>query len=283
MRIGFMAGHDRERIEFMRKHGFGSVELMPSDEMLPPSEGWKDAAAACKQDFEDAGIRISCLGGFYSNHMDPAKEAMMKQRTRGCIDLAEFLGVATVAGFSGRLVAKELEESLPLFREIWGEHAYYAADRGIKIAFEHCPLGRFFLTVGGANMMCTPDIWEKAFNEVPRDNIGLEWDPSHLVCMMIDPLDNLRRFGSRVFHVHAKDAHVNWDIVRRDGLCAPSAVEHCFPGLGDSNWGLIIKELRRQGYDGDLNIEGHHDSVFRDQTEDLGLVIALRHMQQFCE
>lgn len=283
MRIGFIAAHDAERIEFMKENGFGSVELRPSPEMLPPAKGWKKAAAACKEDFEAAGIRISCIAGFYVNHMDPAKRRESRTLTRAVINLAEYLEVRVVAGFAGRLVNEPLEESLPLYKKIWGEHAAFAGDRGIKIAFENCPMGRFNTPAHGTNMMCTPQMWERAFNEVRAKNLGLEWDPSHLIGLFIDPVANLRRFGSRVYHVHAKDEHVNWDIVKSQGIWAAGAVEHCFPGLGDTDWGLAIKELRRQGYRGDLNIEGHHDGVFRGKLEDLGLLIAKRHLEQFCE
>jgi sugar phosphate isomerase/epimerase len=64
--------------------------------------------------------------------------------------------------------------------------------------------------------------------------------------------------------VHAKGARVYWDTVRQYGIWYPGAIEHCHPGFGDEDWGQIIKELRRAGYHGDLNIEGWHDSVFRD-------------------
>jgi hypothetical protein len=44
--------------------------------------------------------------------------------------------------------------------------------------------------------------------------------------------------------------------------------------------------MRRQGYEGDLNIEGWHDDVFRDhkdgrRMEDEGLIIGLRCLEQF--
>ncbi|MDP8217356.1 MAG: hypothetical protein P9M03_01385, partial [Candidatus Theseobacter exili] len=61
--------------------------------------------------------------------------------------------------------------------------------------------------------------------------------------------------------------------------------EHCFPGLGDTAWNLCIKELIRQGYSGDLNIEGWHDLVYRNteerKKEDDGLIISFRHLEQF--
>ena len=144
-------------------------------------------------------------------------------------------------------------------------------------------------------------MYAKCFDSVDSLALGLEWDPSHLVPLLVDPVVNIREFGERIYHVHAKGARINPDIVSRFGTWYRGAVEHCFPGFGDEDWGLIIKELRRAGYHGDLNIEGWHDAVFRDKRgrvpedipdpargpkapdlEDAGLLIAKRHLEQFC-
>ena len=292
MRVGFMATHDPERIAFARSNGFGCVELIvkPEAGYLPGRDGWKDRAARVKADFDAAELRISCLAGFYVNHMDadPAVAARYTEHTRRVIVLADFLGVGVVAGFSGRVMGEDLDASVPRFKEIWSEHARFAADRGIKIAFEHCPMGKFHTPFGGINCICTPAMWDRCVDAVASDALGLEWDASHLVFMQIDPVANLKQFGRKVFHVHAKDARVNRDVVARYGLYHDGAVEHCFPGLGDSDWGLIVKELHRAGYQGDLNIEGWHDAVFRDHDngsslEDLGLLIAKRHLEAFVD
>jgi sugar phosphate isomerase/epimerase len=131
-------------------------------------------------------------------------------------------------------------------------------------------------------------MWNRCFEAVPSDALGLEWDPSHLICHFIDPIPNIREFGHKIFHVHAKDAKVYQDILERFGIFHGGAIEHCFPGLGDCDWGLIVKELRRAGYHGDLNIEGWHDSVFRNhengsQLEDHGLLIAQRYLSQYVD
>jgi len=205
---------------------------------------------------------------------------------RNCIVLAEQMGVPVVAGFAGRVVHEPLEASIEPFKKIWSEHARFAEDHGVKIAFEHCPMGHFHSPFGGNNCICTPAMWERCFEAVPSEALGLEWDPSHLICQFIDPVQNLRLWGRKVYHVHAKDAKVYRDVVDRYGIYHPGAIEHCFPGLGDSDWAAIIKELHRAGYASDLNIEGWHDAVYRDfpdgpKLEDGGLLIALRHLSQF--
>lgn len=287
MRIGFMMEFNKERIEFAKKVGFKSCELRvnPSVEFFPGNPDWESKAKEVAEYYKVNDIRISCLAGFYVNHMESQKEEEYKNLVRNVILLAEKMGVKVVAGFSGRIAGRPLRESIPKFKEIWTEHAKFAEDHGVKIAFEHCPMGEFHTPSNGINMMCTPEMWEIAFNEVNSEAIGLEWDPSHLICMFIDPVITIRKFGKRIYHVHAKDAHVNWDIVSKYGIWYPGAIEHCFPGLGDTDWRLCIKELHRVGYNNDLNIEGWHDAVYRDtaerKMEDEGLIIAFKYLSQF--
>lgn len=287
MRIGFMMKADKERIEFAKKVGFKSCELRvsPEDDFFPGKQDWEEKAEEVVSLYRENDIRISCLAGFYVNHMDPEKEEEYKKLVRDVIILGEKMGVKVVAGFSGRIVGKQLEESLPKFIEIWSEHAKFAEDHGVKIAFENCPMGHFHTPCNGINTMCTPEMWEKGFDGVKSDAIGLEWDPSHLICQFIDPVATVRKFGKRIYHVHAKDAHVNKDILSAYGIWYHGAIEHCFAGFGDTDWNLCIKEMIRQGYEGDLNIEGWHDAVYNDRgevkKEDEGLILSFKYLSQF--
>jgi len=153
----------------------------------------------------------------------------------------------------------------------------------------------------GYNMLAQPAMWERLFNATSCENLGLEWDPSHLVCQFIDPINNLHKFGARIFHVHAKDAYINVELLKTYGICHPGVAEHRFPGLGQSNWAEIVHALLRAGYDSDLNVEGWHDPVFHDRSkplpytapksvcasrrdlEDAGLVIARKTLELYTE
>jgi len=301
MRVGFMHRYGNLRIEFAREVGFKSAELIvPIDaDCLPGRAGWKKPAQAVKEAFAEAGIRISCVGGPYVNHMDREQAAKFRKYTRSVILLAEYLGVSTVAGFAGKLVDRLLEDSIEPFKKIWSDHAAFAKAHGVRYAFEHCPMGRYHLPPGGNNCMCTPAMWEACFNAVDSDALGLEWDPSHLIGLLIDPIHNLKTWAGKVYHVHAKDAKIDRIALARFGLYAEKVCEHCFPGLGDTDWGQVVKELIRGGYRGDLNIEGWHDRVYHDRLtkpsgrpkgyaltrtpEDLGLVLSYRHLSQFVD
>ena len=305
MRIGFITPYDTDRIAFARNNGFGCVELKtdrPSHpcDFLPGAKGWQDKASEVKAAFDEADLGISCVAGFYMNHLDPKKKKEGRELVRNVILLAEYMGVDTVAGFAGRIDSPNLADSIPAFTEVWTEHAAFAQEHGVRIALETCPIGQFHTPCGGMNCIATPEMYRRCLDAVDSPALGLEWDPSHLVCQFVDPVVNIREIGERIYHVHAKGAKVNWHNVRRFGLWHPKSIEHCHPGFGDEDWAQIIKELRRAGYHGDLNIEGWHDAVYRDPVpapddihidptapqppalEDYGLVIAKRHLERYC-
>src|SRR5690606_12399640 len=117
----------------------------------------------------------------------------------------------------------------------------------------------------------------------------------------IAPIENIRRFGSRIFHVHAKDAYINRQLLEVYGICHPGVAEHRTVGMGQSNWAEIVSALLRAGYDSDLNIEGRHDPIYRDhdaaqpddvkshganrqqrqKLEEAGLLIAKKVLEQY--
>jgi sugar phosphate isomerase/epimerase len=216
----------------------------------------------------------------YQNILEPARTVELAGLVRGSVELAARLGVGVVGCFAGRILNEPLEASLSAFKKVWSELAKHADGQGVRIAFENCPHGQFHQPDGGNNFLCTPEMWERAFHELPMENLGLQWDPSHLVCMQIDVMGTLTKFGPKIFSVHAKDARIDRDIVARHGLRHEGATTHCFPGLGESDWGAIVSELKRQGYDGGLDIEGWHDPIYCGDREDEGLLIALRHLRQ---
>lgn len=287
MRIGFMMPFNPERMGFAQRSGFKCAELQanPSCGCFPTDDGWQGKADEARDAFAAMDLRISCIASFYMNHLNPPDVEFGQMAVRAAVDLAVRMGVSVVAGFSGRVPNVSMEESLPEYKRVWGENAKYAEDNGVKIAFENCPMGPYHQPPGGINFMSTPEMWERAFNEVPSDALGLEWDPSHLICQYVDPVATLKKFGNKVHHVHAKDAHVHKDVLAQYGIWHPGTAEHCMVGFGDTDWGQCIKELVRHGYTGDLNIEGWHDGVYRDsdeaKREDEGLIISLRHLEQW--
>ncbi|RUY53431.1 sugar phosphate isomerase/epimerase, partial [Mesorhizobium sp. M7A.F.Ca.CA.001.12.1.1] len=196
------------------------------------------------------------------------------------IDNAHLFGTSMVSGFTGRLRGKPLPDSLPRFKKVWGPLAKRAADKGVRIAFENCAMDGNW-AAGDWNIAHNPDAWELIFNEVPDDNLGLEWEPCHQLVYLIDPMPQIRKWAPRIFHVHGKDATVRWDVIREHGVFGRLPfVQMRTPGFGDSDWTRVISELRLAGYKGAIDIEGWHDPVYRGDLEITGQVRALEYLKQ---
>ena len=56
-----------------------------------------------------------------------------------------------------------------------------------------------------ASLVCTPETVRSFIKDV-GPAAGLNYDPSHLIRLGIDPIRFLREFVGHVYHVHGKDS-----------------------------------------------------------------------------
>jgi sugar phosphate isomerase/epimerase len=237
-------------------------------------------AGQIREAIGDADVVVSSLGVFGNPLESGDVDRGVLHAWETAIDHAHLFGTSMVSGFTGRLRGKPLPDSLPRFREVWGPLARRAADKGVRIAFENCAMGGNWAD-GDWNIAHNPDAWELMFNELPDDNLGLEWEPCHQLVYLIDPIPQIRKWAPRIFHVHGKDATVRWDVIREHGVFGRLPfVQMRTPGFGDSDWARVISELRLAGYRGAIDIEGWHDPVYRGDLEITGQVRALDYLQQ---
>ena len=218
--------------------------------------------------------------GVYGNPLeDKPEDCETLSAWEAMIDQAHLFGTDVVSGFTGRVRGKSIPDSMPRFKQVFGELTKQAADKGVKIAFENCSMGGNWRT-GDWNVAHTPAAWEMMFNEVPMDNIGLEWEPCHQMVVLIDPMPQIRKWGSRIFHIHGKDATIRWDVIEEFGtIGSEEYAYHRTPGFGDSDWTRIITELRLVGFKGSIDIEGWHDPIYRDELEMTGQVHGLNYLK----
>ncbi|PTY03710.1 sugar phosphate isomerase [Opitutaceae bacterium EW11] len=280
IRIGTLAGQGPRTAEYIRAilgHGFESFQI----------NFWQhlhgtDLAALARQTADVLGGSPAVISSLavYGNPLGTSEvDAETRLAWESCIDHARDFGCDLVCGFTGRVADLPIPESLPRLKEIFGPLAKRAADRGVRLAFENCPMGGTWHT-GSWNIAHNPPAWELIFDALPDKNIGLEWEPCHQLCQLIEPIPQLRRWVPRIFHVHGKDATVQWDVVRAQGIHGPSYFAwHRTPGFGDTNWTEVISELRRHGYRGSIDIEGWHDPVYKDELEMTGQVHGLKYLK----
>jgi sugar phosphate isomerase/epimerase len=257
-------------------HGFESIEpffwqVMNKD--LPRLAG------ELKEAIGDKDVVIDTLGMFGNPLQEQELDIATLEGWKALIDNAHLFGARTIAGFTGRIRGRPLEDSLPRFTAVWSELSRRAADKGVRLAFENCAMDGNWAS-GDWNIAHNPDAWELIFNAVPQDNLGLEWEPCHQLVYLIDPVPQIRKWAGKIFHVHGKDATVRWDVIREHGIFGKVPfVQMRTPGFGDSDWTRIVSELRLAGFTGTIDIEGWHDPVYRDELEMTGQVLALNHLK----
>jgi sugar phosphate isomerase/epimerase len=225
------------------------------------------------------GLEISSLG-YYPNplHPDPDHRELVIGHLKKVILAAEQLKVPVVGTFVGRDKDKTQEDNLEQFARIWPPIVKFAADHGVKIAIENCPM--IFSNdewPGGVNLAISPAIWRKMWEIIPDANFGLNLDPSHLIWQFIDPVRVVYEFKDRIFHVHAKDLRIDYEQLYQRGVMSLGMGWQIprLPGLGDVKWGPFISALYGAGYDYVVSVE-HEDRAF-EKTDELvkrGFLIA---------
>ncbi|HUG12782.1 MAG TPA: sugar phosphate isomerase/epimerase [Opitutaceae bacterium] len=281
IRIGTLAGRGEKTAAYIREilpHGFESFQINFWKTL--GGVNLKQLARETKEALDGSGAIVSSLG-IYGNPLDGTDDARECLRGwKACIDNAHHFGTDLVCGFTGRVPGKPLPDSIPRFTKVFGELAQRAAGLGVRIAFENCWMDGNWQR-GDWNIAHSPDAWELMFDAVPSANLGLEWEPCHQMCALIDPMPQLRTWVPKIFHVHGKDATIHHDVIAKHGVGgAQPVVHHRTPGFGDSNWTDIISELRKHGYRGSIDIEGWHDPVYRDELEMTGQVAGLNYLKR---
>jgi sugar phosphate isomerase/epimerase len=238
-----------------------------------------DGAKEIVGQLADRGIEISALG-YYPNPLHPDRD----HRTEVIAHLghvlaaAEKLGVPVVNTFIGNDKDRSPEENFEEFTTVWPAIVARAADHGVKVAIENCPM--IFSRdewPGGNNLMHTPAAWRAVFDHLDGDTLGLNLDPSHLVWQMIDHERVVREFAGRIYHVHAKDMEIDREGLYRHGVLSAGMGWQVprLPGLGEIRWDRFLAALYRAGYDGPVVVE-HEDRDFEgtDEKVKAGFVLA---------
>jgi sugar phosphate isomerase/epimerase len=231
----------------------------------------KPKAVEIRKMISDYGLIISSLA-YYPNplHPDPVYRDTVISHLKKVIEAAALLEVPVVGTFVGKDKNKTVPQNFEDYAKIWPSIVKFAGVRGVKIGIENCPmLFSYDEWPGGNNLASTPAIWRKMWEIIPDENFGLNLDPSHLILQMIDYERVVREFGSKIFHVHAKDLHIDREGLYNHGVFAQGMGWQVprLPGLGDMNWGKFFAALTAARYDYVVSIE-HEDRVF-EGDEDL--------------
>lgn len=253
----------------------GDAHCKPGELLADPGalDGFRSA-------IHSRGLEISALS-CHGNplHPDEAVAGAHHQAWRDTVRLAQVLGVPTVVTFSGcpgggpedrvpnwitcawptdhaRAVEWQWTERVIPY---WRREADFAEAHGVRVAIEMHP----------GFCVYQPKQALQLRGET-RDNVGVNFDPSHLYWQQIDPVRAVRFLGDTIYHVHAKDTALDPVNVPIKGVLDYEPYEDVahrswvFRSVGyghaEKEWRDLVSALRTVGYDGVLSIE-HEDAL----------------------
>ncbi len=188
------------------------------------------------------------------------------------IRAAQKLGVSVVTGFTGSALwpgvqgypqnnADEVADGLRAFARQWQPLLDVCQEAGVRFALEVHP-GQVAYDLFSAEMVL--DALDG------REEFGFTLDPSHLHWQGVDPVEFVRRFPDRIFHVHMKDIALT--LNGRSGILGSylpygdprRGWEFRCPGHGGIDWEGLIRAFSAIGYDGPLAVEWSDASMHRE-------------------
>jgi sugar phosphate isomerase/epimerase len=185
---------------------------------------------------------------------------------------AQKFGVSIVNGFTGSSIWPYLY-SFPPVPPAWIDDGFkLLAERFNPIldVFGECGV-KFALEVHPTEIAFDLYTAERTLKALDyREEFGFNFDPSHLIWQGVDPVEFIRAFPDRIYHVHMKDAIVK--LNGRSGILA-SHLNFGDPrrgwdfrslGRGGVNFEEIVRALNDVGYKGPLSVEWEDSGMDRD-------------------
>jgi len=291
MKIGvltaLLAGQPlQQALDYIAEAGCEAVEIgtgnYPGSPHIDLDGMLRDAGKrkAWLKELDSRGLTLSALS-CHGNPLHPNRKFAQANHDihRKTVQLANKLGCERVINFSGcpgdsdrakypnwvtcpwppdfsELVDWQWREKVIPY---WKEEAAFARRNKVKLCFEMHP---GFVVYNPETLL--------RLREACGENVGANFDPSHLFWQGIDPVAAIRELKDCIFHVHAKDTKVDKLNTQKNGVLDTKSYtgelqrSWIFRTVGYGNgydvWKAIVSNLRMVGYDWVLSIE-HEDSL----------------------
>ncbi len=201
------------------------------------------------------------------------KRAWAVETMKNAARAAKNLGVKVVNGFTGSSIwhllysfppvtDRMIDDGFGYFAKMWNPILDVYDQCGVKFALEVHPTEIAFDIVTA----------ERALEAIGRrKTFGFNFDPSHLLWQMVDPVRFIEQFRDRIYHVHMKDAALQLD--GKAGILG----SHLNFGTRGRGWDFrslgrgsvkfeeIIRALNAAGYAGPLSVEWEDSGMEREQ------------------
>jgi sugar phosphate isomerase/epimerase len=234
--------------------------------------------------FDQHGLTLSSLAYYDNNlHPDPTERKAVNDHVAALIDAAALLDCPTVGTFVGRHPGQTVAENLRAAEEVFRPLVDRAGEKGVTLIIENCVMEGWHPDGYPGNLAYSPELWEWMFSL----GLYLNFDPSHLVWMGIDPVEAVRPYVDKIPHAQAKDVQLFPEKRNRFGWPGKAVIRedpwdvgwwrYRVPGLGQVDWPRLIDTLYEGGFDGVLSVE-HEDPVWGGTEERIktGLRVAHR-------
>ena len=250
-RLGIYCKYSPGNIDFARQEGFSSVQLTaqkPLDRDMTDEQ-----LAGVKDVIRRSGLFVSVLGA-PGNHIEPdlAARARINNRFVKMIELAGRMGVRNLGTASGTMPGQPLAKQVDQVVRVYTEKYFPACEKhNVRILWEPW--------AGGPNIATGPVGYAALFKALDNSpHVGLQFDPSHFVWQMMDPIECAREFIDKIHDVHLKDTEILWPVLRRVGIHPLDNTRWWrfrLPGSGSIEWKAFFTVLMEAGYTGAMNIE----------------------------
>jgi sugar phosphate isomerase/epimerase len=212
-----------------------------------------------------AGLKVGSVdlvnfGKLMANDMGERK-AVLEQNLAYIKEAVEFGSKIFFTCIIPGDATRKRSENYALALECFAPLAQAADKAGACIAIEGYPGGG-----GLPHLCCNPETYRAFIKDLGSKSIGVNYYPSHLLRMGIDPIRFVDEFAPRVWHVHGKDTELMPEAVYEYGLYQGSAFRHghgfgehvwryTIPGHGCTRWSEALRILKAAGYKGGVSVE----------------------------
>ena len=232
-------------IDWAKSHGFGVIDL--------------SRTVAEIKTVQDAGLRVGSVDMVSTQGLTSPDAA---KRAAAVAQISEYAAACGPQNFFAVMIPEDASrprsENLGCLIESLQAISGPLEAAGGRLVIEGWP--------GAGSLVCTPETFRAVFSACPSHSIGINYDPSHLLRMGIDPIRFLQEFAPRVGHVHGKDTLILADdlyeyghelpaVYKQDPFCGASAWRYTIPGHGGTPWTEVCRILADAGYKGAICIE----------------------------
>nr|WP_205920649.1 sugar phosphate isomerase/epimerase family protein [Rhizobium leguminosarum] len=247
-----------EVVDFAASAGFDAIEIDVGGHIKTPDR--VEAAVALAR---SRNLFVSSIT-YFGNQLDAdrAKRKALRESTAEFAGAIGQVGVPIFVIFPGRDETASDEANYDDFADFANGLIAQTQPYGLTFAIENWP-GPKDNFIG-----TTPKGWQELFQRIENPRFGLEFDPSHLIRIGVDPYQAMEAVKDRIAILHVKDTAIDRENLQAVGYHGKGWWQYKLPGLGLIDWPRFLRQARGAGFDGTLSIE-HEDAAFGWPGKDL--------------